>query len=182
MQVTRFSISGPILIQAKIFSDERGFFCERFRTKEFQEICGDRPFVQENFSRSSARVLRGLHYQYDGPQSKLVTCTSGVIFDVAVDLRVGSPTFGRHVSVTLKGEEPAWFWIPAGFAHGFCVVGSQPADVLYKVDHLYNSKGEAGILWSDADLNIAWPASDPIISSKDQALGRFSEYVANPRF
>lgn len=182
MTITELPIKGLLLIENKAFQDERGFFTERFRTDIpfFAKI--QKTFVQENFSYSEPRVLRGLHYQYNSPQGKLITCTRGAIFDVAVDIREGSPTYGKHVSVTLSGKKPSWYWVPAGFAHGFCVLGDEPADVVYKVDHFYNSKGEGGIAWNDADLDIKWPVQNPLLSAKDKVLPSFADYKLEPAF
>lgn len=182
MEILDFKIEGPRHIKLKSFADERGFFCERFRLDQLHKMGLKGNFVQENFSRSKPGVLRGLHYQWEKPQGKLVSCMSGQILDVVVDIRRGSKTFGQHLSVTLSGDEPSWFWIPPGFAHGFCVLGSQPADILYKVDNYYNAKAEHGILWSDEALQIAWPKQKMIVSAKDQVLPKFSDYAVAPRF
>jgi dTDP-4-dehydrorhamnose 3,5-epimerase len=167
LEIQKFDIEGPLLIHLKTFHDNRGFFVERYNEAKFKELGLPTKFVQDNFSRSAYGVLRGLHYQFNPPQGKLVSCTSGEIFDVAVDVRKGSPTFGKHVSVTLNGDRPASFWIPAGFAHGFCVTSKDGADVLYKVDNLWSPGGEGSILWNDADLGIQWPIATPTLSEKD---------------
>ena len=174
MEITKFEITGPLLIKLKKFSDNRGFFVERFRSDLFKEIGLTMGFCQENFSRSHPQVLRGLHYQYKKPQGKLITVTRGTIFDVAVDVRKESPTFGKHIAIELSGDEPTWFWIPSGFAHGFCALGSQEADLLYKVDNYYDPKGETGIHWNDIELQIAWPIKAPLVNEKDQLLPRLS--------
>ena len=179
--ITPFSIQGPLLISPKILGDSRGFFTERFKTKEFQEI-GLPVFVQENYSRSQSRVLRGLHYQFDRPQGKCVTATRGKIFDVAVDIRASSPTFGQHLTVILDGAKPEWFWVPAGFAHGFCVISDEGADVEYKVDTLYNPAGEGAIQWNDSELKIEWPITEPSLSAKDQVTSSFAKYKMEPKF
>lgn len=181
MDVKEFSISGLKLITLKAHKDDRGFFCERYKKDPFSEI-GLGNFVQDNFSRSIPKTLRGLHYQWDKPQGKLVTCLRGEIFDVAVDIRKGSPTFGQHVSLCLSGANPQWFWIPAGFAHGFCVLGNEEADVMYKVDNYWNGAGESGIRWNDPDFNIAWPVKDPLLSPKDAIMKTFKEYSLDPKF
>lgn len=180
MDVKEFEIKGLKLITLKKNGDDRGFFCERFKLEPFAEI-GIKNLVQDNYSRSSAKILRGLHYQWDKPQSKLVTVTHGSIFDVAVDIRKDSPTFGKHVSVVLKDSEPQWFWVPAGFAHGFCVLG-ETADVMYKVDNYWNGKGESGIAWNDPTLNIKWPYMDPVLSPKDGVNKSFKDYSVEPKF
>lgn len=182
MDIRRFEIEGPVLVQLKSFGDERGFFCERFRESLFQEAGLPIRYVQENFSRSQVGILRGLHYQWDQPQGKLVTCMRGCIFDVAVDIRKNSPTRGKHVSVELDGAKPAWFWIPAGFAHGFKVLGQQDADVYYKVDNYWNPKGEAGLRWSDADFGIQWPGESPLLSPKDETAPLWQDYLKDPKF
>lgn len=170
-----FSISGPKLLKLKKFADPRGYFVERYKDAyaDLFEIPGS--FVQDNFSHSKKDVLRGLHYQHSPGQGKLVTCLSGEIFDVAVDIRKESPTFGQHVSVILSSEEPSLFWIPAGFAHGF-IVRSAVADVMYKVDCLYNAKNEGSIRWNDSDLKIDWGVQTPLLSDKDAAAPTFKEY------
>jgi len=182
MNIVDFKVAGPKLIELKSFADDRGFFVERYKRHAFEEIGLKENFVQDNFSRSAPGVLRGLHYQYDLPQGKLVTALRGRIFDVAVDIRAYSPTFGQYVSVELDGTKPSWFWIPAGFAHGFCVIGNESADVMYKVDNYYNSKGENGFVWNDSDISIEWPIQKPLLSSKDELLMTFSEYRKNPKF
>ena len=123
--------------------------------------------MQDNFSRSNYKVLRGLHYQTDPQQGKLVTCLNGEIFDVCVDLRKSSSTYGQHISINLRGDEPSCLWIPPGFAHGFCVLSQNGADVMYKVDSAYNPKTEGCILWNAANLGVSWPIQDPILSEKD---------------
>lgn len=171
-----------MLIEPSIFKDTRGFFTERFREDKFNEIGIKTHFIQDNFSRSDFKILRGLHFQFEKPQSKLVTCTSGKILDVAVDIRKDSKTFGQSIQVILDGEKPQWFWIPVGFAHGFCVLSKEGADVLYKVDAPYNPNGEIGIMWNDPDLKINWGLSDPITSERDQKNISFSQYSLETRF
>ena len=175
MKVEKFEIEGPLLIEPRLFKDERGFFVERFREDQLREIGIQNHFIQDNFSRSEWKVLRGLHYQYDKPQSKLVTCTRGTILDVAVDIRKSSPTFGQAVQVELSGDNPQWLWIPAGFAHGFAVLSEEGADLLYKVDAPYNPKGEGAIRWDDPDLKINWTVSNPLVSERDQGAMSFME-------
>lgn len=182
MKVTEFKIKGPLLIEPKMFGDARGFFVERYRKDLFAEL-GLPEFIQDNYSRSSANVLRGLHYQFDQPQSKLISVASGSIFDVAVDIRKGSSTFGEHVHVELDGDHPAWFWVPAGFAHGFQVLSKNGADMLYKVDVPYNPQGEAGIAWNDSQVAIAWPGTEkPSLSERDQRQPDWRSYRAKPAF
>lgn len=174
MNIKSTPIDGVKIIELKIYSDTRGFFCERFRSDVFEKNGINTLFVQDNHSRSVPRVVRGLHFQNNPTQGKLVGCVSGKIWDVAVDIRPESPTFGQHFGIELSGDNGKLLWIPGGLAHGFCVLGEQPADVLYKVDGYYNPAGDGGILWSDRDLNIPWPVQDPIISDKDAALPKFS--------
>jgi dTDP-4-dehydrorhamnose 3,5-epimerase len=181
MKITRFAIDGPVLIESKIFSDERGFFTERYKLN-FGEELNLPNFIQDNFSRSIPNVIRGLHYQWDQPQGKLVTALRGKIYDVAVDIRKNSPTYGQYVQVLLDGNLAQWFWIPEGFAHGFCVIGNDSADVLYKVNAYYNPNCEAGIIYNDLQLNIEWPVTEPLLSSKDKKLQSFSQYSENPKF
>jgi dTDP-4-dehydrorhamnose 3,5-epimerase len=175
IMVTPLRLSGLLLIQVPLWRDERGFFMERFHAADFSELGLPVGFIQDNHSRSRPAVLRGLHYQDDPPQGKLVGVTRGRIWDVAVDIRAGSPTFGQSVALELTDTDGRLFWIPAGFAHGFCVLGNEPADVMYKVDAPYNPKGEKGILWRDPDLAIEWPVENPIVSDRDRGLPRFSE-------
>ncbi len=170
MKVQSTEISGLKVIELDIWRDSRGFFTERFRADKFQAEGLPFEFVQDNWSRSLPKVLRGLHFQRNPNQGKLVGVTSGTIWDVAIDLRKSSPTYGKYFSVELSGENGRLLWVPGGFAHGFCVLGSEPADVIYKVDCLYNPKTEGGICWNDPALNIAWPVERPLVSEKDQIL------------
>lgn len=176
MEIKSFEIDGPLLIQLKAFHDERGFFVERYNEEKFRTLHLPTHFFQDNFSHSKFGVLRGLHFQYNPPQGKLVSCTKGEIFDVAVDIRKGSKTYGKHVSVTLSGDNPALFWIPPGFAHGFCVTSKEGADVLYKVDNPWSAAGEGCIIWNDKDLEISWPKNDFILSPKDKIGTAFQDY------
>jgi dTDP-4-dehydrorhamnose 3,5-epimerase len=182
MTIESFPIEGLKLITLKSYPDDRGFFVERFKASLFKEFGLPTNFVQDNFSRSVPGTLRALHFQYDRPQGKLVTCLKGKIFDVAVDLREKSKTFGQHVSLYLSGDKPQCFWIPAGFAHGFYALGNEEADVLYKCDSEYNPKGESGILWSDLELNLNWPIANNkvILSPKDKILPSFADYKRKP--
>ncbi len=183
MKIQTFDIEGPRLCFLDAYSDQRGFFVERLRTSWLPEMKVLNQIDQLNFSRSEPNVLRGLHYQYDAPQGKLVTATRGRVFDVAVDIRANSPTFGQSVSVVLDGATPSWFWVPAGFAHGFLVIGNEPADVMYAVDTNYNGAGEGAIVWNDPDLAIKWPNEGPVnISGKDAAAPTFKSYLASPKF
>jgi dTDP-4-dehydrorhamnose 3,5-epimerase len=180
MQILDLEISDLKLLKLNAHRDERGYFVERFKKKEFSVLGVE--FVQDNFSRSAPKVLRGLHYQFQPAQGKLVTCLSGKILDVAVDIRQASPSYGKSVAVTLDSEQPEWLWVPAGFAHGFCVLGDQPADVMYKVTCPYGPQGEGAILWNDSELNIPWPYQDVVMSGKDRQAQSFSAYKKNPVF
>lgn len=167
---TRLEIPDVIAIQRVPYRDHRGFFAEIYRRSEFEAHGIRGPFVQVNHSRSVRGVLRGLHYQKPpAAQAKLVTVLRGEIFDVAVDIRRGSPTYGRWVGTVLSGEDGRMLYIPEGFAHGFCVL-SEVADVLYEVTAEYAPELERGIRWDDPDIGIQWPISDPILSEKDAAL------------
>jgi dTDP-4-dehydrorhamnose 3,5-epimerase len=177
-----FEIAGPILISPKVIGDSRGFFCERFRVDQFKDLGITNTFIQDNYSRSSYGILRGLHYQWAQPQSKLVTCTRGVILDVAVDIRKDSPTYGKYVMAELNGDKPEWLWVPAGVAHGFLVLSKDGADVSYKVDNVWNGKGESGIRWNDPEIGVSWPIENPILSDKDRTAKTFAEYKADPKF
>lgn len=168
MEFKKLGIEGLILVEPKVFTDERGFFLERYVKTAFSENGIKADFVQDNHSQSTQGVLRGLHFQLPPhSQAKLVWVTSGEIFDVAVDLRVGSPTFGKYEAVTLSAENKKMFFIPEGFAHGFQVLSAQ-ADVLYKISDFYYPELDQGLIWNDSEINIAWPLANPIVSDKDQ--------------
>jgi dTDP-4-dehydrorhamnose 3,5-epimerase len=170
MKVSRLAVPEVILIEPQVFGDERGFFIESFNQRRFDEVVGQPiSFVQDNHSRSLKGVLRGLHYQTKHTQGKLVRVVAGEIFDVAVDIRRGSPTFGRWVGETLSATNKRQLWVPAGFAHGFLVL-SDSAEVLYKTTDYYAPSYDRSILWSDPAIGITWPITDqPILSAKDQA-------------
>jgi dTDP-4-dehydrorhamnose 3,5-epimerase len=170
MNYIQTEIDGVWLIEPKVFSDERGYFMEAFKQEEFEANIGPVNFVQDNESKSSFGVLRGLHYQKgEYSQAKLVRVIKGEVLDVAVDLRKSSPTFGKHVSVLLSEENKRQFFIPRGFAHGFAVL-SEEAIFTYKVDNKYTPQAEASILYNDATLGIDWPLTDSqmVLSSKDR--------------
>lgn len=168
MNAIRTEIPDVLILEPKVFGDERGFFFESFNRRRFVEAVGqDFDFVQDNHSKSSRGVLRGLHYQIQQPQGKLVRVVQGAVFDVAVDVRRSSPTFGRHVAVELSAENKRMLWIPAGFAHGFLVL-SETAEFLYKTTDYYAPEHEQCIRWDDASLGIRWPLSGaPSLSAKD---------------
>ena len=178
MQVVRTQIPEVLVLEPKVFGDERGFFFEAYNRRAFREATGlDVEFVQDNHSRSARNVLRGLHYQIRQAQGKLVRVIAGEIWDVAVDLRRSSPTFGKWVGFALTAESKRTAWIPAGFAHGFLVV-SESADVLYKATDYYAPEHERTLLWNDSALGIKWPLrGEPMLAAKDKqgALLRNSE-------
>ena len=174
MKATRLAIPDVVLIEPKVFGDARGFFFESFNQKAFDEATGtNHQFVQDNHSRSAKGVLRGLHYQIQQPQGKLVRVVRGAVFDVAVDIRKSSPTFGRWVGAELSEDNQHQLWVPPGFAHGFLVL-SDMADFLYKTTDYYAPQYERSILWNDSDLNIDWPIGEPILSNKDRQGLKFN--------
>lgn len=156
MKLIETAISDVKILEPKVFGDERGFFLESWNANTFAALGLDLQFVQDNHSRSRQGILRGLHYQLQNPQGKLVRVTQGAVFDVAVDIRRSSPTFGQWVGVELSASNHRMLWIPAGFAHGFYVL-SESADFQYKCTDFYNPAAEKSILWNDSDLNISWP-------------------------
>lgn len=170
MQIQTTSIPDVLIIEPTVFGDDRGFFYESFNQKRFAELTGiTRDFVQDNHSKSAKGVLRGLHYQIKQPQGKLLRVTAGEVFDVAVDLRKSSPTFGHWVGVTLSAENKRQLWVPEGFAHGF-VVTSEHAEFLYKTTDYWAPEFERSILWNDPTIGINWPLDgEPLLSVKDQA-------------
>ena len=177
MEYRKTEIEGVFIIEPRVFGDERGYFFEAWKRQEFEENIGKVNFIQDNESKSVFGVLRGLHYQKgELSQAKLVRVISGRVLDVAVDLRKGSPTFGKHVAVELSGDNKRQFFIPRGFAHGFLVL-SDEAVFTYKVDNPYAPQAEASILWNDADLAIDWPLSEEklILSQKDREAQPFAE-------
>jgi dTDP-4-dehydrorhamnose 3,5-epimerase len=165
------AIADGQILEPQVFGDERGFFMETFRANEFAEVCGAREFVQENHSLSRQGILRGLHYQIQQPQGKLVRVVRGVVFDVAVDLRRSSATFGQWVGAELSAENKRQLWVPEGFAHGFYVL-SEEAEFVYKCTNYYAPDHERTLLWNDAQVGIQWPLLDnesPRLSDKDKA-------------
>ena len=170
MKVTATAIADVLIIEPKVFGDSRGFFFESFNQRDFNTATGTNfNFVQDNHSRSAKGVLRGLHYQVQQPQGKLVRVALGAVLDVAVDIRRNSTTFGRHVALELSAENKRMLWIPQGFAHGFMVL-SESADFLYKTTDYYAPQSERCIAWNDSDIGIEWPAGiAPSLSAKDQA-------------
>ena len=168
MEAIPTSIPDVLLVQPKVFGDTRGFFFESWNERDFARLGINARFVQDNHSRSARGVVRGLHYQIRQPQGKLIRVCAGEIFDVVVDIRRRSPTFGQKVAVRLNGEDHRMLWVPPGFAHGFCVL-SEYADVLYKSADYYAPEHERSILWNDPDIGIDWPLTgEPILSAKDR--------------
>ncbi len=177
MQVTDTPLEGLKIVELKVFSDSRGFFMERFNKRVFAEAGLPTEFVQDNHSKSQPGVLRGVHYQHNRPQGKMVGCISGAIFDVAVDLRCNSKTRGQYFGLELTEGSGKMLWVPAGFAHGFCVIGPKEAHVIYKVTEFYNPPGENAILWNDPELRIDWPVTEPLLSPKDGVAGSYRDYL-----
>jgi dTDP-4-dehydrorhamnose 3,5-epimerase len=180
MNVTPTRIPDVLIIEPKVFGDARGFFLESFNQRAFNEATGlDLSFVQDNHSRSTRGVLRGLHYQVQQPQGKLVRVVRGAVFDVAVDIRRGSPTFGQWVGVELSESNHRQLWVPPGLAHGFLVI-SESADFLYKTTDYYAPQHERCIAWNDPELGVEWPELGvaPTLSAKDQAGQRLADVAA----
>lgn len=168
MNVTETSLPGVLLIEPRVFGDSRGFFLETFSTQRYAEADITGPFIQDNWSHSCRGTLRGLHFQIQHPQGKLVHVMQGEIFDVAVDVRQDSPTFGKWVGVTLSAENKRQLWIPPGFAHGFAVL-SETADFVYKCTDIYAPEDERTLFWNDKSIGVEWPLNtDPILSDKDR--------------
>ena len=175
MKIVNSKLSGVLLIEPDVYNDERGFFLEtwhqvRYRDGHFPDVA----FVQDNHSRSARGVLRGLHFQKDFPQGKLVQVCRGRVFDVAVDIRIGSPEFGRWVGHELSDDNHHQLWIPPGFAHGFCTL-SDSADLMYKCTDIYRADDDFGITWDDPRIAVQWPISDPLLSDKDKELPTLSD-------
>lgn len=181
LNVTETSLPGVLVIEPKVLADERGFFMETYHSARFRAFGIGAEFVQDNHSRSVRGVLRGLHYQEPNPQGKLVRCTRGSLFDVAVDIRIGSPHFGKWFGVELSEENKKMLWVPAGFAHGFCAT-SDVADLVYKCTSLYDAASDRSILWSDPEIAIEWPISNPKLSPKDAAAPRLKDATLLPHF
>jgi len=174
MKVRETTLPGVLVIEPRVFGDERGFFLETFNTRALAGSGIPERFVQDNHSRSTLGVVRGLHYQLSDPQGKLVHVARGTIFDVAVDIRVGSPNFGRWYGVELSDENLLSLWIPPGFAHGFCAT-SDVADVIYKCTSLYDAADDRGVSWNDAGIGIDWPVGEPVVSAKDAGYAGLSD-------
>ena len=174
MKVHETTIAGALILEPDVFADARGFFLETYRDSRFVEAGIDVSFPQDNHSRSGAGVLRGLHYQITRPQGHLVTILTGAIFDVGLDLRRGSPSFGTVFTTELHADGPRQIWLPPGVAHGFCVLGDG-ADIHYKCSDVYVPGDEAGVAWDDPDLAIDWPLDAPMVAAKDTAHPRLRD-------
>jgi dTDP-4-dehydrorhamnose 3,5-epimerase len=167
MRILETDLPGCVVIEPQVHGDARGYFYESFNAQKYKNAGLDLRFVQSNVSRSARGVLRGLHYQCPNPQGKLVNVLEGEVYDVAVDIRAGSPTFGRWAAAVLSADNKRHFWIPEGFAHGFVVL-SDYATFCYQCTALYDGKADAGVRWNDADIAVDWPVSVPLLSDKDQ--------------
>lgn len=176
MKTIATPIAGLMVLEPNIFEDERGFFLESFHRRKYLELGIDRDFVQDNLSFSKKKVLRGLHFQIRRPQAKLVQVVSGEAFDVAVDIRKDSATFGKWFGIVLSGENMRQMFIPEGFAHGFCVT-SETALFYYKCSDIYVPEDEGGLFWADPDVKVDWPFPAPVLSEKDRRLPLLSELV-----
>ena len=168
MKATKCHLEGILLLEPTVYADDRGFFVETFERERYRELGIVEEFVQENQSRSGKAVLRGLHFTRTKPQSQIVTVIRGSMFDVVVDIRRNSPSFGKWFGVTLSDEGPRQIYMAHGFAHGFCVL-SDSADLHYMVSQRYDPADEGGLIWDDRDVNIDWPITDPIVSARDRA-------------
>jgi dTDP-4-dehydrorhamnose 3,5-epimerase len=180
MELHDTPLAGLKRIQLKVHGDKRGFFVERFHADEYRKLGLPTEYAQDNHSRSAPGIIRGLHYQYMPPQGKLVGVVAGKIWDLVVDIRPWSMTFGKYYAEEMTGENGIMLWIPPGFAHGFCVLGDEPADLVYKTTSYYNPQGEGGIRFNDASLGIPWPIRDAIVSERDKQMPGWKDYCANP--
>lgn len=176
MDVQELKLAGVLLISPRVFKDNRGFFVETYQAERYRKAGIEVGFVQDNHSRSAERTLRGLHYQSSPGQAKLIRVGAGRIFDVVVDIRPASATFGQWDAVYLDAEQHQQLFIPVGFAHGFCVV-SDMADVIYKVSAPYDAATECGIAYDDPTLGVPWPVSEPILSARDQKAESFIDFA-----
>jgi dTDP-4-dehydrorhamnose 3,5-epimerase len=178
MKVTKSKLSGVLTIEPKVFGDERGYFMETWQEQRYVEAGIKEQFVQSNVSKSQKGVLRGLHFQNPNPQGKLVYVLEGEVFDVAVDIRRGSPTFGQHEAIILSDKNHKQFYVPEGFAHGFCVL-SESATFCYMCTNYYDASAEASLLWDDAAIGIKWPISSPKLSEKDSKALKLKDFDMN---
>lgn len=174
MDIIETKLPGVLILQPKTFIDSRGMFFECFQTEKYSEYGIKLPFVQDNFSRSAKNVLRGMHYQFPNPQGKLIWVTRGAVFDVVVDIRRGSPTFGNFCSINLSAEKIQQIYIPPGFAHGFCSL-TDDVDFHYKCTDYFYPQQDHGFCWNDPDVAIPWPVKDPILSPKDTTYARLRD-------
>jgi dTDP-4-dehydrorhamnose 3,5-epimerase len=181
MNVIQTQIPEVLIIEPKVFGDQRGFFFEAFKADHYASHGVSGPFVQDNVSRSAYGVLRGLHLQNPRCQGKLVSVLRGRVLDVAVDVRLGSPTFGEHVAVELSEDNRRQFWVPRGFAHGFTVL-SESADIFYKCDEFYSPSDEITVRWNDPAIGIAWGIDSPVLSARDAAAPLLAEVRALPSY
>lgn len=180
IKIEATAIKDVKIIIPSIFKDDRGFFMETYREDEFKKLKLPSNFVQDNHSRSQKGVIRGLHFQYAPPMEKLMRVSFGKALLVAVDIRIGSPDFGKWIGIESSAENRKQVWAPAGFARGFCVL-SEWAEIQYKCTSIYNKNGESGILWNDPQIGIKWPIGDPILSEKDQDAITLEEWLATPK-
>jgi len=176
MKISKTKLPGVLIIKPQFHGDDRGFFMETYQSKRYFDAGLDVDFVQDNHSRSQRNVLRGLHFQKRRPQGKLVRCIVGQVYDVAADINPKSPTFGSYFGIELSAENHLQLWVPAGYAHGFCVL-SEVAEIEYKCTDYYDPEDESGVIWDDEDLNIDWPITNPILSEKDAKLPRLSDLI-----
>jgi len=181
LNVIETSLPGVLVIEPKVYADARGFFMETYHAAHFRDAGIDAEFVQDNHSRSVRGVLRGLHYQEPNPQGKLVRCTRGAVYDVAVDIRVGSPQFMKWTAAELTEDNRRMLWVPPGFAHRFAAV-TDVAEIIYKCTAVYDAANDRAILWNDPDLGITWPIAKPELSPKDSAAPRLKDARVLPRF
>jgi dTDP-4-dehydrorhamnose 3,5-epimerase len=181
VKILETSLPGVMLVEPRVFGDARGYFFESFHAPRYAEAGIPASFVQDNLSRSAKGTLRGLHFQEPHPQGKLVYCVRGAVFDVAVDIRRGSPSCGKWFGAELSEENHRQMWVPPGFAHGFCVL-SDSADFFYKCTDLYHPEHDRGVAWNDPDLGIKWPIEAPLLSEKDRRLPRLRDAAELPSY
>jgi len=174
MKVIETKLPGVLIIEPTVFGDTRGFFKETYQAQRYRDAGIEYEFVQDNHSRSQKGVLRGLHFQITKPQGKLVSCSQGAVFDVAVDVDPASVTFGQYVGIELTEDNHRQFWVPPGYAHGFCVL-TDTADFQYKCTDYYDPSDEGGLIWNDPDVAIEWPIEQPLLSDKDAKLPTLEE-------
>lgn len=169
MKVIKTDLPEVLVLEPKVYGDDRGFFLETYHRQRYRDVGVDVDFVQDNHSKSAQGVLRGMHWQVARPQAKLVWCIQGKIYDVAVDVRPGSPNFGKWTGAELDSDNKRQIYVPAGFAHGFCAL-SEGVQIIYKCSDLYDPSDEGGVIWNDPAIGIRWPISEPVLSTKDAVL------------